>query len=62
MNARIDGGFSWIFRIKFDGARDILEVSTHPNHHHVPNRELGCGVSGLKSPFSHAGLNIGVNG
>jgi hypothetical protein len=41
------------FWIKLKRAVNVLEVSAHVRHHHVPCTILGSGVPRLESPFSH---------
>jgi hypothetical protein len=33
---------------------DVLEVSSHPRHHHVSHAKLGSRMSGLKNPGEHS--------
>src|SRR6266568_8391171 len=56
--ARVDGDFdgrgSRIVRIEVERAMHVFEMSTDIRDHHVPRAELGGGVAGFESPFSHS--------
>jgi hypothetical protein len=42
-------------RIKLKTAVHVLEMASHMGDHHVPDAELGSGVSRFKGPSSHGG-------
>src|SRR5262245_29986234 len=42
-----------VLGVKLQGAVDVLEVTAHPRHHHVPHAKLGGRVSRLKYPGGH---------
>src|SRR5262245_3289236 len=42
-----------VIGVKLQGAVDVLEVTAHPRHYHVPHAKLGSRVSRLKYPGGH---------
>jgi hypothetical protein len=44
---------SRILWIEFEHAVHILEVTANIRDHHVPHRELGCGMPRFKHPSCH---------
>src|SRR6266702_436738 len=56
--SRVNGDFhgrgSRIFWLEVERAVHVIEMSTDVSDHHVPRAELGGGVAGFESPFSHS--------